>query len=298
MITPTGPQISAAIREIKWSVLLMFAFDVAVMVAYLEGGWRWVAVPDVPLAAFGATLGIVLSFRNSSTYQRWWEARILWGSLVNYSRNLSRQVATMILPPGENLVGRKIVYHQIAYLYALKHQLRGGEPWADLKPFFEPHEIASLSLQRNVPVEIQRRMGLLLQDCFERGWLDSIRWSALDATITALANAQGGIERIKTTPFPREYDYFQQFFVRVYCVLLPFGMVASLGIFTPIGSTLVGFILMLLDTVGRDLEDPFNNSIHDVPIAAICRTIEINLRQQLGEESLPAPEEPVNGVLW
>ena len=109
---------------------------------------------------------------------------------------------------------------------------------------------------------------------------------------------RGSLLLDNNTPFPRQYDYFQQLFVRVYCVLLPLGMVASLGVLTPVGSTLVGFILMLLDKVGRDLEEPFSNTIHDVPLSSICRTIEINLKQQLEEEDVPAPGEAVRGVLW
>ena len=308
MITPTGPQISATIRDIRWSVLLMFAFDVVVMVAYISLGWQWVAMPHIPLSVLGATMGVVLTFRNNSTYQRWWEARGLWGLIVNYSRTLARQATTMILPAAENgadptcLLGirRRIVYHQIAYVYALKAHLRRHQPWTDLKPFLDQRDIESLSRHRNIPVEIQRRIGLLLQECFQQGWLDPIRWSALDATLTALANAQGGSEKIANTPFPRQYDYFQQLFVRVYCFLLPLGMVASLGIYTPVGSTLVGFILMLLDKIGRDMEGPFGNTIHDVPLTSICEVIEIDLRQELeeSEENLPVPTAPVRGVLW
>ena len=120
----------------------------------------------------------------------------------------------------------------------------------------------------------------------------------LDNGLTELANAQGGCERIKNTPMPRHYDYFIRFFIQVYCVLLPFGMVASLGLLTPIGSSLLGFGFLALESIGRDLEHPFDNSVHDVAMTSMCRTIEINLKQYLGESDLPAPIEPVCGVLW
>jgi putative membrane protein len=111
-------------------------------------------------------------------------------------------------------------------------------------------------------------------------------------------NAQGGAERIKNTPLPKQYDYYPQLFVTMYCILLPLGMVASLKLLTPIGSTLVGFMFLALDQIGRDLEAPFENDEHDVPITAISRTIEINLKQLLGERELPEPVKPVYGVLW
>jgi putative membrane protein len=97
---------------------------------------------------------------------------------------------------------------------------------------------------------------------------------------------------------PKQYDYFPQLFVEMYCVMLPLALVMSMGWFTPLGSTLVGFIFLALDKIGRDLEYPFENSIYDVPMTSLTTTIEINLRQMLGETELPKEIVPVNGVLW
>ncbi|HMF36982.1 MAG TPA: bestrophin family ion channel, partial [Isosphaeraceae bacterium] len=164
--------------------------------------------------------------------------------------------------------------------------------------FLSKEEIDSLRGEKNVAAEIQRRMALLIQDGCRRGWLDAIQLGLLDSGLTELANAQGGCERIKHTPMPRHYDYFIRFFIQVYCVVLPFGMVANLGLLTPIGSSLLGFGFLALESIGRDLEHPFDNSVHDVAMTSMCRTIEINLKQYLGEADLPAPVEPVRGVLW
>ena len=152
--------------------------------------------------------------------------------------------------------------------------------------------------EKNVAAEIQRRMALLIQDSRHRGWLGAIQLGLLDNGLTELANAQGGCERIKNTPMPKHYDYFLRSLIHVYCMLLPLGMVASLGLLTPIGSALLGFGFLALESIGRDLEHPFDNSVHDVTMTSICRTIEINLKQYLGEADLPAPIEPVRGVLW
>jgi putative membrane protein len=111
-------------------------------------------------------------------------------------------------------------------------------------------------------------------------------------------DAQGGAERIKNTPMPKQYDYFPQLFVQIYCLLLPLALVTNMGWYTPLGSTLVGFIFLALDKIGRDLEDPFENTIYDVPLTAITTTIDINLRQLLGEKELPQGQKPVHGVLW
>jgi putative membrane protein len=141
-------------------------------------------------------------------------------------------------------------------------------------------------------------MSILLRTCQSRGWTEANHWLAMDRTLDDLIDAQGGAERIKNTPMPKQYDYFPQLFVQMFCLLLPLALVPNLGWFTPLGSTLAGFIFLALDEIGGDLEDPFDNAIFDVPLTSITTTIEINLRQMLGETALPAPIEPVRAVLW
>jgi putative membrane protein len=285
-------------------LLLLVVYDLAVVVAYKVLHWDWVALPHIPLSLFGSAIGIIVAFRNQSSYARWWEARTLWGALVNNSRSWARQVTTVMMPLSDAEAGelkvmqRRLVYHEIAYVHALRQHLRGLEPWEELTPLLSEREIGELRDQRNVPLAIQQQMGALLRYCQERRWIDSLQWQSLDDNLDDLVDAQGGAERIKNTPMPKQYDYFPQLFVQIYCLLLPLGLVTNMGWYTPLGSTLVGFIFLALDKIGRDLEDPFENTIYDVPLTSITRTIEVNLRQMLGETALPAAEKPVNGVLW
>jgi ion channel-forming bestrophin family protein len=266
--------------------------------------WDWVALPHIPLSLFGSAIGIIVAFRNQSAYARWWEARTLWGGVVNNSRSWARQVITTMMPVSEAEAGelkvtqRNMVYHQIAYVHALRQQLRGLEPWKELAPLLSEEELSELREEKNVPLAIQRQMGSLLRECKIRGWIDMTQWLAMDSSLDDIIDAQGGTERIKNTPMPKQYDYFPQLFVQIYCILLPLALVTSMGWFTPLGSTLVGFIFLALDKIGRDLEDPFDNTIYDVPLTSITTTIEINLRQLLGETALPKAETPVNGVIW
>jgi putative membrane protein len=306
MILPAGPHQWYLIRSIGRSLAIIFAFDIVVAVGYVYLGWTWVAHPEIPLSLFGGAIGVVVGFRNTSSYARWWEARTLWGSIVNYSRTLSRQALSMIDIRAESesecaeieAMRRAIIYHQIAYVHAFRCQLRGQKPWSDIKRLLSDPEIASLQNEKNVAVAIQQRLASLLKECHTRGWIDTIQWASLEDSLTGLANAQGGAERIKNTPMPGQYDFLPQLFVRVYCLLLPFGMVKSLELLTPIGSSLVGLMFLALDQIGRDLESPFENDWNDVPLTAISKTIEINLRQLLGETTLPEPEKPIRGVLW
>lgn len=306
MIVPKSPQTFRMVRYVGWPVLALVAWDVVIVVAYKMLGWTWVGSKHVPLALYGSAIGIIVGFRNNSAYSRWWEARTLWGQIVNESRSLARQVcATMRANPGTHgdelemaWMREKIVHYQIAFVHALRQQLRGLEPIPVIAPFLSEEELVGLQGQKNVSLAIQQRMGSMLRDARQRGWIDNIEWQAMDRNLDDLANAQGGTERIKNTPMPKQYDFFPMLFVQIYCLLLPIGMVEDLEWFTPLGSTLVGFMFLALDKIGRDLEDPFENNIFDIPLTAITRTIEINLRQLLGETAIPAAEQPVNGVLW
>jgi ion channel-forming bestrophin family protein len=309
LIVPKSPQLRRMLQYVGLPLLLLAAFDLAVVVAYNGLHWEWVALPNVPLALYGSAIGVILGFRNNSAYSRWWEARTLWGAIVNNSRSWGRQIMTGMRAqrPEEAAVlketQRRLLYLQIAFVHSLRQHLRGLEPWYELKPMLESaglsvEELTALRAQKNIPLAIQQRMGRLLDDCLERGWMDPMQWRAMDESLNDLADAQGGCERIKNTPMPKQYDYFPQFFVQIYCVLLPLALVTSMGWFTPLGSTLAGFMFLALDKIGRDLEDPFDNTMFDVPMTAITKTIETNLRQMLGETELPEPEKPVAGVLW
>jgi putative membrane protein len=263
-----------------------------------------VALPHIPVSLFGSAIGIIVAFRNQSAYARWWEARTLWGALVNNSRSLARQVTTVMMPLNDGEAGelkvmqRRLVYHQIAYMHALRQHLRGLDPWEELTPLLSEEELADLRDQKNVPLAIEQQMGVLLRYCQVRGWIDFGHWLALDQSLNDVVDAQGGAERIKNTPMPKQYDYYPQLFVQIYCVILPLALVVSMGWYTPLGSTLVGFIFLALDKIGRDLDEPFENTVYDVPLTSITTAIEINLRQLLGETALPKPVTPVDGVLW
>jgi putative membrane protein len=285
-------------------LLILFGYDVAVMLAYQVLHWRWLAVPDLPVALYGSAIGVILGFRNNSSYSRWWEGRTLWGAIVNNSRSWARQVTTVMRPCTDaevtelKAMQRQLVYHQIAFVHALRQHLRRLAPWEELRPFLSEADLDALRDQQNVPLALQQQMGVMLRECQDRGWIDLAQWRALDGTLDDLTDALGGTERIKNTPMPKQYDYFPQLFVHMYCLVLPLAMVSSLLWLTPLGSTLVGFIFLALDKIGRDLENPFDNTVYDVPITSISKTIEGNLRQMLGETVVAAPEKLAGDVLW
>jgi putative membrane protein len=134
-------------------------------------------------------------------------------------------------------------------------------------------------------------MGELLQLTRERGLIDSIRSVAIDENLTQLSNIQGACERIKNTPLPRQFAYLPRILVNVFCYLVPLGLVANLGLMTPIVSVLISFSFIAADLVGSDIENPFENTIHDTPMTALTRTIEINLREHMKDP------KPLRGIL-
>jgi len=305
MIVPKTRQlVLLTLQYVGKTLLILLAYDVIIVVAYKTEHLRWAALEQVPLSLFGSAIGVLLAFRNSTSYARWWEARTLWGTIVNNSRSLGRQVTTLMRVGRSNdesdlrQMKQRLVYYQIAWAHSLRQHLRRLDPLGELGSLLSSKELDELRNEKNVPVAIQQRQSILLRDALDRGWIDPMQWRAMDESMNDLVDAQGGAERIKNTPMPRQYDFLPQLCTHLYCMLLPLVMVSSLGWFTPLGSTLVGFIFLALDKIGRDLEDPFDCTVHDIPLSSITRTIEINLRQMLGESNLPPASEPVNGILW
>lgn len=278
----------------------LFLYDATIVALYVFAGAHFLAMPGLPLTIIGSAIGVFLAFRTGSAYDRWWEARTLWGGLVNSSRTLARQVLTLITSsePGAREQQQSIIKMQIAFVYALRCHLRGQNPYPELGNVLPEESIHALRKYRNIPAALLLRMGEEIQSAYEKGRVDSIRLTRLDETLTELTNIQGACERIKNTPLPRQYDYFPRLLVTFFCLLLPLGFVENLGLATPIASTFVSFAFIVLDTIGRDIETPFANTVHDTPMTTLTRTIEIDLRQHLGEREIPTELHPVAGFVY
>jgi putative membrane protein len=294
MIVARGWRLPNVMHYVGLPLLLLFAWDTLIAVLYVGLHQKWVSVNELPMPLIGSALAIFISLRNNNAYARWSEARQLWGGVVNYSRTLARQVRLYL--PGDPAADT-VVRLQVAYAHALRCHLRRQDCRDEIAHLIDRGTQERLRGASNVPDALLGEIADLLA-ALRRGTLDTIQLAAFDGTLAALANMQGGAERLKNTPMPRQYTVFPRVFVQLFCLLLPLAMVADLGWATPLGSTLVGFIFLALDRVGGDLEDPFENRIYDVPLTSITRTIEINLRQGLGHDGLPQPLTPVDGVLW
>jgi len=295
MIVTPAPRLKQIVSEVWKPLSLLFVWDVIVTGTYFVLPFR---APSLPLTLFGSALALFLGFRSNSAYQRWWEGRGLWGLMINASRNLARQTRNF-LPEGEARdLKRSIVLRQIAYVHALRCQLRRQKPDDEMLRFLSPEE-ANVALARtNVANGILDGTGERIAIARVRGWLDTIQQATMEGILVDIANAQGGMERLKNTPLPNQYRFFPTLFTHLFCLLLPIGLVETLGIATPLGSTVAGLMFLAVLAIGDDLVDPFANTVHDLPLSAMCRTIEIDLLQSLGEEA-PKPIAPdSHGVLW
>ncbi len=294
MIVTRSPRLHEILHYVGWPFWALLGWDVLIATLYVPGRQHWVSLNDLPMPLLGSALAIFISLRNNNAYARWWEARQLWGGVVNSSRTLARQARIFL--PGHPAQAA-LCDAQSAYAHALRCHLRRQPPWDEIAHLVPAATLDWLRAQSNVPDALLAAIADQIARLLADRAIDSIQAASLADTLTQLGNMQGGAERIKNTPMPRQYNYFPRLFVQVFCVLLPLAMVSDLGLATPLGSTAVGFVFLALDRVGRDLEDPFENSAYDVPMTSISRTIEINLASLLGRKG-PDPVAPIDGVLW
>ena len=265
---------------VGWSLFWLLLWDVAVTVDFMLFLTAKINLPLMPLTLLGSALVVLISFRNSSAYNRWWEARTLWGAMVNNSRSFARQVLTLLDDPGSevNPIKSTLLRRHVAYVNCLAAHLRGQPCPDEVRAFIPSEEFARNGTTNNFANDILTGSAALLAKEYKAGHLDSIRLARLESTLVDLSNAQGGMERIANTPLPYPYVYFPRLFITLFCLIVPVGLVESLGWFTPLASTVVGFMLLAIERIGTDLQSPFRSSEHQIQMEAICETIEKNLQ--------------------
>lgn len=296
MIVNATPSLKQVAREVWRPLTVLFVWDVIVTVAYYTPSFT---APQLPLTLFGSVLALFLGFRSTSAYQRWWEGRSLWGLMINASRSLARGVRNFMPAEAEaTALKREIVQRQIAYVNALRCQLRRQPIDADALDFVPGGEADPAFRKVNAANGLLDGIGRRVADARRRGWIDSIQQTQIEAVLVDIANAQGGMEKVKNTPLPFHYRFFPTIFTHLFCILLPFGLVETLGLATPLGSTIAGLMFLAVLAIGDDLAEPFDNGVHDLPLSAMCRTIEIDLLEAIGETPRAPLRPDKDGVLW
>jgi putative membrane protein len=326
-------------RNIDWNIILRYAWlnllfftgwAMFVFSLYHFAGWSFIDIPFQPLSVIGIAVAFYIGFKNSQSYDRFWEGRKIWGGIVNYSRTWANNVLCFTDDTRETK--RILIYRHLAWINALRIQLRQpnsfsirehrsievlfdthGErnPACDgLEQFLSQDEINDLETRKNVATHLIKLQGLHLKQLLADGKITEFDKQVFHNNLEELYNLQGMCERIKNTPFPRQYAYFSTLFCWIFILLLPFGLLnvfeselgefgSGLLIFLMIPfSVLISWIFITMEKVGSNTEDPFEGRINDVPMTALCRTIEIDLRDMLDESPLPEKIQPMDNILY
>ena len=288
-------------------------------------------LPLEPISLMGVAVAFYLGFKNEKAFARFWEARTLWGGIVNYSRSWANAVLSFIDVTGghqsaRSRVERQLIFRHLAWLHALTLNLRKRSPsspdlssyprklarphtqpqqfHAALAPYLEAAELDEVLGHSNIPAQLLRSQGRQLRELAREGWLTPYYHAELTRLLEEMYNLQGACERIKNTPLPRQYAHTSNTFVRVFCLLLPLGLLGPVAadslledlISIPL-SVVVGWTFLVSERIGDSSEDPFENFMHDVPMTTLTRTIEIDLREMVKDSEVPSPLQPEDGLL-
>lgn len=276
---------------IKWDLALIFIFSTIIHIVSVH-----VIRFSLPInigAFMGTAISLVLSFKISQSYDRWWEARKIWGAIVNDSRSLIiqlRQFTGSAAQDGEFY--RRFAYRQIAWCYTLGQALRKQDASAYLKEFLTEEEYASLEAQPHKPIALLNLHARDLRSLHEEGQLNAYQQIQLDDTLVRLCASMGKAERIKNTVFPKTYRKTLHYFIYIFLLMLSFSLTEYLIYVEVPVLLLISIPFFLLEKIAFQMQDPFENRPTDTSVTAIARTIETNIKQLLEEKELPAPLAP------
>jgi putative membrane protein len=276
---------------------LILLLILSVSIVYFKGKLFEYKIPlnPAPFTLFGIALALFLGFRNNASYDRFWEARKIWGALLNDTRSLARQALTMSGYPQDSKEISTFINYLIAFTYALKHQLRHTDATADLEQRLDPQLVKQLQDVKYKPIILMKEMGSWVQKARETGKIDTILQSTFDDNLNKLSEIVGGCERIASTPIPYSYRVLLHRTVYIYCFLLPFGFVDSLGWMTPIIVTFIAYTFVALEAIADEIEEPFGTEPNDMALNGMCHMIENTLLEMAGKPM--CNNEPVKGYV-
>ncbi|MGE6782288.1 bestrophin family protein [Ensifer adhaerens] len=289
----------SVIQRIFPQVLFVFALSAFVVWAHRVDPGLVPSVNSGPFALLGIALSVFLGFRNNACYDRWWEARKDWGQLIFTARDLARQ--TLILADAGTASAiearQRLLNIAIAFAHALVCHLRPGGDGSRTLARLPADLVPGYQASRNGPDFLLREMGRGLASLRASGAISDVQWVLFDGTVGRMSAVLAACERIRNTPVPFGYTLLLHRTAYLFCFLLPFGFADALGWATPFVTALVAYTFFGLDALGDELEEPFGVLPNDLPIVALAETIEINLREALGETDLPPLPQPKNYIL-
>lgn len=276
------------LKTIKYDLIAITVFSVMVWFISTRHYFASLVIPLPLNAIVGTAISLLLAFRTGQAYDRWWEARIVWGAIVNDSRTLIRQLKTF-LPREEEQAVRIFLERQVIWNYALSESLRVLPFSVDVQKYLDAHHITDT----NVPNALLLSHGLQLKGLAEDGKLTEFRQVQLDSTLTKLCDSMGRCERIKNTVFPVSYSALIHFLIYLFTLLLPFSLDDTYPFVKALLTAGIPTIFIIIERTAILMQDPFENGPMDTPMTNISRNIEFVLRQQVGDDvEKPAPVDP------
>lgn len=317
-------------RNIYW----LFVIGAIPTILYQVLQWKWIALPWTVVALLGTATAFIVGFKNTQTYSRTWEARQIWGSILNSSRAWGIMCRDYM---DDVKASKELIYRHFAWLTALRYQMRESKVWEsthkiynkeymayysvpekestlelELAKYIPAEEVLQIMATKNKAVQLLGLQSKTIKELYDQGILDNFRFLEMHKLITTLYDHQGKSERIKNFPYPRQFATVSSMFVKLFCIMLPFSMLKDFDKLNEnIGgimqgqmvwlvipfSMLISWVYTSLEQVGESTENPFEGSANDVPISQMSRTIEIDMREMLGETDLPPALQPKNNII-
>jgi putative membrane protein len=307
MIVRSNPNLLKLFFILRGSIIPRI-FPQVVVVSCLSAGLVWAHKhhPDIvpslngaPFSLLGIALSVFLGFRANACYDRWWEARKEWGTLIIAARTFGRQTNMLDTKSGidEPVTRKRMVHMTIAFCHELVSFLRTSNQKTDATALLSPPRREQYARSHNKPNALLCQMSSDLYSAHAKGQISDIQLQMLDNSVQQMGAAVASCERIRFTPVPFGYTLLLHRTAHLFCLLLPFGFADLLGWATPFISALIAYTFFGLDALGDELEEPFGTGPNDLPINALATIVEINLREDLGETELPAFPQPVDYLL-
>jgi putative membrane protein len=288
MLLKENIPVKYVVGKIKNELLLVAGYAITIALFHKFLPEYRISIPIAVPAILATIISLLLAFRSNQAYDRWWEARGLWGAIVNDSRSLTRELTTFLDGDSaacEEIEGfkKRFVHRQIAWCYSLSQSLRKQDPYAKTAGLLVDEEVKFTHRFSNVPNSLLKLHGLDLKLAYKNGWLNDYQQVQIDGTLSRLCDAMGKCERIKNTVFPVTYSLYIHFCLYLFIMLLPFGLIEFFGIFEVPLIIAIAAAFLLVEKMAIHLQDPFENKPTDTPTTAISQTIERDLKQMLND---------------
>jgi putative membrane protein len=280
--------------KIKNELIIILLYSAAIALLHEKFPENRISIPIAIPTLLGTVISLLLGFRSNQAYDRWWEARHIWGSIVNDSRTLARQVISftgnLYEDAGIQRFRTGMVKRQIGWCYSLGQSLRKKPPTRSLEKYLSAKDLESVCHYENVTVALLDQHARDIKIALDKGWINTYQHVELDRTLSRLCDSMGKCERIKNTIFPVTYSLYIHFSLLLFISLLPFGVIEYFGLFEVPLVVAIAACFLLIEKMAIHLQDPFENKPTDTPMTTIAKNIEKNLQQMLREEVEPVEE--------